>query len=194
MRKRIEAGDLHPVPWKNGGGMTTELATGGDKQSPDGWSWRISMADVASDGPFSAFPGVDRLICVVEGEGMDLQFQDGGRLALERDRVMAFAGDVRAEGRLREGPVRDFNLMANRARHRIELAIGHGVTSAVRGLGAAEIMLIHALEGPCVVSVDGGRPETLDPGVSLLLEGQGRIAWWAAAGARVAVATIRPPG
>jgi environmental stress-induced protein Ves len=192
MRRRIEPGDLHPTPWKNGGGMTTELVTGGDRAGPDGWSWRISMADVAQDGPFSPFPGVDRLICVVEGEGMDLLFQDGMRLPLERDRVMAFPGDVPAQGRLREGPVRDFNLMANRARHRIELSIGHGVASTVRGLGPGEVMLIHALEGPCVVSLSGGKPETLDPGVSLLLEGEARVAWWALAGARVAVATIRP--
>jgi len=192
MRKRIEPGDLHPRPWKNGGGMTTELAIGGDPAGPDGWSWRISMADVAQDGPFSPFEGVDRLICVVEGEGMDLLFQDGTRLPLERDRVAAFPGDAAAVGKLREGPVRDFNLMANRKRHRIGLAIGHGVASAVRGMAAGEVMLIHALEGPCVVSLGGGRPETLDPGVSLLLEAEPRVAWWAMAGARVMVATIRP--
>lgn len=68
----LRAADLTPTPWKNGGGLTREIATGPEGAGAGAFDWRVSLADVTADGPFSAFPGVDRILTVVEGAGMDL--------------------------------------------------------------------------------------------------------------------------
>ena len=54
-------------PWKNGGGTTAEIAIGPPGATLDAFDWRISMARVASDGPFSSFPGVDRTLSIIDG-------------------------------------------------------------------------------------------------------------------------------
>jgi len=105
--RRVLTSDIAPVPWKNGGGVTRELATGGGSGSA--WGWRVSLAEVAADGPFSVFPGVDRVIAVIEGAGMDLVAPDGVRTALELFEPVRFSGEAVVSGRLRDGPVRDLN-------------------------------------------------------------------------------------
>ena len=66
---RISALTARAVPWKNGGGVTRELAV----HEQDGCMvWRLSLADIAQSGPFSAFPGLARIHCVVEGAGHTL--------------------------------------------------------------------------------------------------------------------------
>ena len=65
----VRRADLTPRPWKNGGGVTREIAAHPPEAGLDGFDWRLSMADVASDGPFSAFPGIDRTLTVIEGAG-----------------------------------------------------------------------------------------------------------------------------
>ena len=73
MRARvIRNEDLVRVPWKNGGGTTAEVAAFPEGSGFETFGWRISMADVASDGPFSLFPGIDRTLIVVEGDGIEL--------------------------------------------------------------------------------------------------------------------------
>ena len=66
---------LAPTPtavWKNGGGVTREIVASPEGAPLDAFDWRVSLADVSADGPFSSFPGVDRTLTVVEGAGMDL--------------------------------------------------------------------------------------------------------------------------
>ena len=63
----LPAADRVPVPWKNGGGVTREVAAFPDGAGFDDFLWRISMAEVRADGPFSVFPGVDRVLAVLEG-------------------------------------------------------------------------------------------------------------------------------
>lgn len=72
--KLIKLEDMSQMPWKNGHGTTTEIAISpaGASLSDGSFFWRISMADVRSAGPFSKFPGYDRIIAVVEGRGMRL--------------------------------------------------------------------------------------------------------------------------
>ncbi len=99
-------------PWRNGGGWTREIA-----RSPVGgeWQWRLSVADVGRDGPFSHFDGCDREIVLLAGQGMDLEFEDGERVALRppygRHR---FAGERALSARLVEGPTIDLNLIWRR--------------------------------------------------------------------------------
>lgn len=53
----IRAEQLVASPWKNGGGVTREIAAQPPGASLDGFAWRVSVADVAQPGPFSRFPG-----------------------------------------------------------------------------------------------------------------------------------------
>ena len=85
----LRAPDYHLMPWKNGGGSTTEIAIYPEASSVSGvpFLWRVSIAEVTVNGPFSSFPGYDRHIMVIEGEGMRL---DAGRLHAEM-KLDAFA-------------------------------------------------------------------------------------------------------
>ena len=58
--------------WKNGGGETAEIAVSPPGAALDAFDWRLSMAKVETDGPFSAFPGIDRTLAILEGEGIRL--------------------------------------------------------------------------------------------------------------------------
>lgn len=112
----VRFADLTPSPWKNGGGETREIAVHPAGAGFDSFDWRLSMAMVAQDGPFSVFDGIDRTLVLLEGAGMVLS------VAGQSDRVMAagdradFAGDAGAHARLTAGPVRDLNLMVRRGR------------------------------------------------------------------------------
>lgn len=76
--KVLRANAYARMPWKNGGGETREIAIFPPAANLDTLDWRISMAVVAQDGPFSSFPGIDRTLCVIEGAGMELDFGAGG--------------------------------------------------------------------------------------------------------------------
>lgn len=106
--KLIEADRVDPTPWKNGGGRTRELFV----WPPQGdWQLRISLADIEQDGPFSAFPGVQRHFAVLQGGGVRLQFVDGERLLQAGDPPLAFDGAEAPGCALIDGPTRDLNLM-----------------------------------------------------------------------------------
>jgi len=93
--------------WKNGGGVTHEIA----REDREGrMAWRLSIAEVAQDGPFSAFPGLSRILTVLEGAGIDL-VADAGTLDARPLAPVAFSGETPIFGRLVDGPIRDFNLI-----------------------------------------------------------------------------------
>lgn len=96
----------HPAqPWANGGGTTRVVATGDH--------WRVSLADITTDGPFSVFAGVDRVLTVVDGDGLELVV-DGTPHRLEPLQPFAFRGDAATVAMLPAGPVRAFNVMTDR--------------------------------------------------------------------------------
>lgn len=111
------------MPWKNGGGSTTEVAIGPAGASLDAFDWRISMAQVATDGPFSNFPGIDRTLAVIEGGGMELTIGDRRPVVLGCEtEPLGFAGDTPTTARLLAGEITDLNVMTRRGRfnHRVE--------------------------------------------------------------------------
>ena len=61
--------DTVATPWRNGGGVTRELAAW---PSSTDWTWRISVAEIGQSGPFSTFDGVDRWFAVLAGSGVQL--------------------------------------------------------------------------------------------------------------------------
>ncbi|WEZ85092.1 HutD family protein [Rhizobium sp. 32-5/1] len=115
--------DYRVMPWKNGGGFTTEIAVFPEDGDLSGFDWRISMAVVSTDGPFSAFPGIDRTLIVLEGEGMELAVGGEPPVCLTpTSSPLPFPADVATTARLVSGPITDLNIMTRRGRwaHRVE--------------------------------------------------------------------------
>ncbi len=137
------------MPWKNGAGTTTEIAidpAGADLGSR--FHWRLSIASVQRSGPFSAFPGYERTIMLIEGGGMDLAVGDGPVRRLDRAfEPFVFSGDAPVECRLIKGPVRDFNLMVDRSSSRSWTQVwrAESVTRSIDLTSAGH--LVHCFQG-----------------------------------------------
>lgn len=172
--RRIRLAEVPATPWKNGGGVTREIATGGVGDSRTDWGWRVSLAEVAQDGPFSIFAETDRVIAVIEGAGMDLVRPDGTRLALEPLQPLRLAGEHPFEGRLRDGPVRDLNVMVRRGLFTAEMEIRQGPGALSVEIDDGDVFLLHALTGGCGVRVDDAA-EDLAPAETLVHAGPCRF-------------------
>jgi len=107
---------LAPVPWKNGGGSTTEIAIGPPESGFEDFDWRVSLATIEKDGAFSLFPGVDRTLALVEGHGMTLDIDGEPTLVTDADPVVAFDGSSKVEAKLNRGGSTDFNAMTRSER------------------------------------------------------------------------------
>jgi environmental stress-induced protein Ves len=134
----IKANDCKVMPWKNGGGTTTEIAVAPEGASLGDFDWRISMAHVGENGPFSSFPGIDRTLSVLTGNGIRLAFGDGETVALNRATApFFFAADRAVDGVLVDGAIDDLNVMSRRGAwsHSVErLTGGTHEIAAERGL------------------------------------------------------------
>jgi environmental stress-induced protein Ves len=108
----IRYAELKAQPWRNGGGVTRELASHPKAASAqDGaWDWRVSIADVSKAGAFSAFPGMDRVLTVIDGELLLLTV-DGAEHPLEKYRPFRFPGDADSASALPTGDIRDLNVI-----------------------------------------------------------------------------------
>jgi len=146
--KILRQEDYKVMPWKNGGGITTEIWVEplGSGLSGAPFDWRVSIADVASDGPFSKFVGYDRNIMLLEGAGMRLETDAKGAIDLVLHRPQAFSGDWAVTGKLTDGPVRDFNLMLARSFGRGALACQR-LTAPLPLIVDGAVRLIHAIDG-----------------------------------------------
>lgn len=108
----IAANEYRRERWKNGTGWTREIA-----RTPEtgDWDWRLSIAEIEQDGPFSVFPGIDRELVLIRGNGLRLRFSDGEVHELQPPHArLRFAGEREVRGELLEGPTHDFNLMWRR--------------------------------------------------------------------------------
>jgi environmental stress-induced protein Ves len=115
----IRAAECRRMPWKNGGGETTEIAVSPPGASLDDFHWRISMAHVATPGPFSIFPGIDRTLAVLDGAGIVLHPAARGSVRLTPDAApFAFPGDLKVDAKLVGGAIDDLNVMTRRGRYR----------------------------------------------------------------------------
>ncbi|MFC0678837.1 HutD family protein [Lysobacter korlensis] len=122
----IPANEYRRERWRNGLGWTREIlrrqlpAVGADASpdaqvSGDDWHWRLSIAEIERDAPFSAFPGVDRELVLLSGNGVRLRFNDGEMHELEPPHGrLRFAGEREVTGELVDGLTHDFNLMWRR--------------------------------------------------------------------------------
>lgn len=153
----LRAADYRRMPWKNGGGETSEIAVGPAGASLEDFDWRLSMARVASSGPFSTFPGVDRTLVVVDGAGVDLSVAGNPVVTLTPQAAPhTFPADATTTYRLIAGEVTDLNVMTRRATtsHTLRQVLldGHAILDFAGGLS-----LIFCAGGQLSVRLDGAR-------------------------------------
>ncbi|WP_406635866.1 HutD family protein [Amycolatopsis sp. WGS_07] len=109
--------EVTPAPWRNGAGTTRELATETD---PSGETcWRISVADLLEDAPFSAFPGIDRLFTALGPLRLTV---NGVPKDLKRGDQLRFAGEDEVTVSL-DQPTQALNVMTQRGRYRAEVVL-----------------------------------------------------------------------
>ncbi|MCJ2071354.1 HutD family protein [Methylobacterium sp. J-030] len=162
------------MPWKNGGGETIEIALGPDGAALDRFDWRVSAATVGRDGPFSAFPGIDRTLCVLDGGRIELAVGDAPPMRLdEGSPPFAFAADAACAARLVDGPITGLNVMSRRGRltHSVRrIDLGRGIE--VRASG--DTVLLFSASGALAVEAGAG-PVRLDARDCLM--GGGTVDW-----------------
>ncbi len=124
------------MPWANGRGTSYEIAN--DRNGANEWTWRLAMAPVNEDGPFSRIECVNRSLAVVEGAGMLLSV-DRKKLQCLPMQVVQFRGDAITEAALTDGPIMDINLMVRRKKADGEMAI---VSDAGTLAGASIIVAV----------------------------------------------------
>ncbi len=177
MREVLElrAADARVVPWKNGRGTTSEYALWPENASfeRNDYAWRLSAAKVEAAGPFSPFPGCERILTVTQGAGLVLEHGEAApRARLRRLEPYRFAGDWPTQATLVSGPVTDFNVILRPERARAEVfALALGARRARETLRTPQVF-VHALAGALLVRVTGEeQPFELAAGGSLWLRG-----------------------
>jgi uncharacterized protein len=162
--ERFDLRRIAPQPWKNGAGVTREIAVGPKGASASDFDWRFSLAEVERDAPFSAFPGIDRCIVLLRGAGMRLR-SDGGELDHRLDQPLVpfyFSGDTPLAATLVDGPSSDFNVMTRRGAWSADVTTQRSAFEPA----IADVTLLLCCEGEWLVA--GAAAETLDPMQALL--------------------------
>lgn len=117
--KVIRFRDLATRPWRNGGGITRDIAARSDGR---GLTWRVSVADVDVSGNFSAFPGLDRILMLCRGTNMRVTVDDTDHLLQPWD-IVRFPGEALTHATLLDGPTVDLNVMTRRHSARATTAL-----------------------------------------------------------------------
>jgi environmental stress-induced protein Ves len=113
--KIIRNDEFREGRWRNGLGVSWDIAS--EASDEEGFGWRFAIARIDGDVPFSVYPGVDRVFTLFEGGGLDLDFDVEGSPALSLGRLYVpypYPCDVPARCRLRAGPCRALNLFTRR--------------------------------------------------------------------------------
>jgi hypothetical protein len=128
----LRSASYRRMAWKNGGGETTEIAIAPAGATLDKFDWRVSMARVGTSGPFSIFPGIDRTLAVIEGDGIVLHPAGRGEIRLDTGSApCAFPADLAVGATLIGGAIDDLNVMTRRGTYRHFLSRLHLGASAV---------------------------------------------------------------
>lgn len=153
----LRAADYPRMPWKNGGGSTEEI-TRDAGQGLEGFGWRLSIADIGESGDFSSFAGYQRIITVLQGDGMVLQVDGQPSRALLPFDAYVFSGESQVSCRLLGGPIRDFNLIYAPQRYRARLQWFSGYS---RVFSSASTVLLFSAQSSLQIGVSGHPEQTL---------------------------------
>jgi environmental stress-induced protein Ves len=137
----IPLAEVSANPWRNGGGVTRELLAWPDAQD---WNWRLSVAEVASNGPFSRFDGVQRWFAVLGGAGVQLHLPEETHVLTVDSAPLCFDGAVPVDCQLLDGATQDFNLMLHRDRASGQMQRLSGVTRFV--IDVSKTIAIYAMD------------------------------------------------
>lgn len=129
---RLSPSQYITTPWRNGGGVTVDIAVVTDK---DGEVWRFGRTPIVAPGPFSDYRGFDRIQVLVAGSGLVLQTPDGDIDVRHPFRPVRFAGETPIVTRLEAGPVEVVNLIGNRAKVQIDLRVLQAGGDIILGAG-----------------------------------------------------------
>ncbi|OYO30987.1 HutD family protein [Janthinobacterium sp. PC23-8] len=166
---------LRAAPWKNGGGSTAQIAIFPPDASLDNFDWRISLATITADGPFSSFPGIDRSLLLVEGDKLQLTLDGARTVTLSRAQPMLwFPGEALAHAQV-QGATVDFNVMTRRSRCRHQLETLMAPCQLARR--SAATLLFVAGDGP-VLARGGQQALMLKRHDALLLDAGDARQWW----------------
>ena len=138
----LRSKDLIDVKWKNGGGITRNIATG---MLGDVACWRVSRADVDVEGPFSNFAGLTRILTVVSPNAMEL-VHDAGVLEARSWEPLVFDGGLCVESRLLDGPLTDLNLMFDRVLCKATAEVRQG-PHRMNAPQVGTVCVVHVLAG-----------------------------------------------
>ena len=172
---QLRPADARVVPWKNGRGVTRELALwpeGANLERGD-FDWRLSSAPVNEPGPFSVFPGVERILVVTAGADLVLSHgREAPRARLRRLEPYRFAGDWPTTAELPHGPITDFNVMLRAGRARADVqGLALGARRARESLAPGHAF-VHVVAARCSARVTGEEePFELGAGSSLWIRG-----------------------
>jgi environmental stress-induced protein Ves len=160
--------------WKNGAGWTREIHA--EPPGRDDWDWRLSIAEVGADGPFSTFPGIDREVVLLSGEGMRLRFGNGAVADIRPPHGRhRFAGEAEVRGELIAGPTHDFNLMWRRDRYVADLWRRPLVGAMVVFAEPGSTWIVHLLAGHARFADASGLPDLAMGDTAFLEAGDARL-------------------
>ncbi|MET0330943.1 MAG: HutD family protein [Dyella sp.] len=171
----VRAAEATLQPWKNGLGLTRELALYPPGSGTEHFLWRCSVAEVVGDAPFSRFAGIDRQIVLLEGAGFAMTLDHNQTHALRQPlQPFAFAGEAHVSVALIDGPTRDFNLMLRRGHVRGELRVCHD--AGAQPLGPHDVLVYCArgrlrLADEVLQTGDAWLPEAAAPSTLILEAG-----------------------
>ena len=144
---RLSPSQYITTPWKNGGGVTVDIAVEGDV-------WRFGRTPIVAPGPFSDYRGFDRVQVLVAGNGLVLQTPDGDIDVRQLFRPVRFSGETPIVSRLEAGPVEVVNLIGNRAKVRIDIRVLQTGGDIIVGAGTH---IAYCPDEPATIDVEGTR-------------------------------------
>ncbi len=153
---RLDPAGYRHTPWKNGGGITIDIAEsllpGFAPGSWEGMVWRFGRTAIVTAGPFSDLSGFDRQQVLVAGSGLVLETPDGEIDVRQPFKPVRFAGETSIVSRLEAGPVEVVNLLGDRSRVSTDLScLAAGATNS----RPAGIHIIYAAATSCDLTING---------------------------------------
>jgi environmental stress-induced protein Ves len=188
----IPANEYRRERWRNQLGWTREIY-----RSPEGgeWNWRLSIAEIERDSAFSSFPGIDRELVLLSGNGLRLRFDDGEVHELEPPHgKLRFFGERSVTGELVDGPTHDFNLMWRRDEVHADLWHRPLVGPMVIFVEPGTTWAVHLLAGHARFADDSGLPGLEAADTAILQAGATRLRHVIEGGGELLLVRVTPTG